>query len=166
MDALGVNVSGLLTQIVSFAVLFGLLLALLYKPLLRVMDQRSLKIKESLESAQKASDEAARSREDMQRQLEAARAEGQEMIAQARQVADRFREDELARAREEIESERTKAQANIQRERDAAIEDLRREFGGLAITAAERVVEHSLDEAAHRDVIERVLEEGPEVGRR
>ena len=164
MGALGISISGLVTQMVSFLILFGVLYALLYKPVLRMLDQRSDRIRESLETAQKARDDAARSQEEMQGQIEAARAEGQSMIAQAREVADRFREEELAKARQEIDTERTRAQANIQRERDAAIEELRREFSGLAISAAERVVERSLDESMHRDLIDKVLEEGPKAG--
>ena len=161
MDDLGINLSGLLTQIISLLVLFGLLYAFLYKPILRMLDQRSGRIRESLEGAQKASEEAARSREEMQRQIDESRAEGQTMIAQAREVADRFREEELAKARQDIQSERARAQADIQRERDVAIEELRREFAGLAITAAEGIVERSLDESSHKELIERVLEESP-----
>lgn len=164
MEALGINSAGLLTQIISFLILFGLLYALLYKPLLRVLDQRSARIRESLETAEKAREEAARSQEEMRGEIESARAEGQVMIAQAREVADRFRDEELAKARQEIEGERARAQANIHRERDAAIEELRSEFAGLAISAAERVVERSLDESAHRDIIEKVLKEGSEIG--
>ena len=53
------------------------------------------------------------------------------MINQAREVADRFREEELARARQEIASERERAEADIKRERNAAIEELRSEFTDL-----------------------------------
>jgi F-type H+-transporting ATPase subunit b len=101
----------------------------------------------------------------MQQRLEEARAEGQGLIAQAREVAERYRAEELAKAREEIQAERERAEANIQRERDAAIEELRREFAGLAIDAAERVVGRSLDEDAHRDLIEKTLEEGTQFSR-
>ena len=160
MEALGINLPGLITQIVSFGVLFGILYILLYKPILGMLEQRSQKIQESLETAERVRQEAASQQEDMQRQLETARTEGQELIAQAREVADRFREEELTKVRQDIESERTRATANIQRERDAAIEALRSEFAGLAITAAERVIERSLDESAHQDIIDRVLEEG------
>ena len=59
MEALGINPSGLLTQIISFLILFAVLYALLYKPLLRVMDQRSSRIKESLEAAERAQTESA-----------------------------------------------------------------------------------------------------------
>lgn len=165
MGALGINLPGLITQLVSFAILFALLSWLLYKPVLRVLDQRSSRIRESLETAERVRQEAAESQADMQRQLMEARAEGQQLIAQAREVADRFREDELAKARQEINAERSRAEANIQRERDAAIEELRREFSGLAISAAERVIHRSLDESTHRELIGRVLEESAQTDR-
>ena len=163
MDALGINLAGLLTQIVGFLILLLILRALLYKPLLRMLDERSARIRESLESAERAKQDTARAQEEMKGQLEAARAEGQAMITEAREVADRFREEELARAREEIGAERARAEANIQLERDAAIEELRRQFAGLAIGAAERVVGRSLDEGAHRDIIDEVLEESSRI---
>jgi len=166
MEALGINIPGLLTQIVSFLLLFLLLRAVLYKPLLRMMDERSARIRQSLETAEQTRQEAERSQEEMKKQIEEARAEGQAMIGRAREVADRFREEELAKARQEIDDERAKATANIQRERDSATEELRRQFAGMAITAAERVVERSLDAGAHRELIEGVLEEGLGVGGR
>ena len=165
MDALGINLSGLITQIVSFLALLFILHKLLYKPLLKALDDRSARIKESLESAERVKEEAAASQAQMQEQIQQAREEGQQMIAQAREVADRFRDEEMAKAREDIAAERQKAGADIKRERDAAIEDLRREFAGLAISAAERIVERSLDESAHRDIIDRVLEESTTIGR-
>ena len=161
MDALGINLSGLITQLVSFLVLFGILYVLLYKPIIQMLDKRSGRIRESLEGAQKARDDAASSRDEMQQQVDEARIEGQAMISQAKEVADRFREEELSKARKEIEFERAKAQSNIQRERDVAIEELRREFADLAITAAEQIVQRSLNESTHKDLIDKVLKEAP-----
>ena len=160
MEAIGINLAGLITQLVSFGILLFLLSKFLYKPIVRMLDERSGKIRESLEASERAQVEAASSREETQKQLVEARAEGQRMIAQARDVADRFREEELAKAREEIAAERSRAEANIQRERDAAIEELRREFSGLAVVAAERVIRRSLDESDHNELIQQVLEDG------
>lgn len=159
MEALGINLPGLLTHIISFLILLVVLRLTLYKPIVNMLDQRSQRIRESLEAAERAQQESAASQEEVAAQLEAARAEGQQLIASAREVAERFREEETAKVRQEIDAERSRAEANIQRERDAAIEQLRSEFAGLAITAAERVVERSIDEQAHQDIIDRVLEE-------
>ena len=165
MEALGLNLPMLIAQIVGFLVLLFILKLLLYKPLLKVMDERAARIKESLEAAESAKEQAAVSQEQMQEDIRKAREEGQQMIAQARDVASRFRDEEMAKAKDEIAAERAKAEADIQRERDAAIEDLRQEFAGLAISAAERVVERSLSESDHRDIIDRVLEESGTIGK-
>ncbi|MEC9278337.1 MAG: F0F1 ATP synthase subunit B [Chloroflexota bacterium] len=159
MDALGINLPGLITQIISFGILFFILSKLLYKPLVSLMDQRAEKIREGLEASDMAREQAARSEEAIQQQLVEARVEGQKLVAEARETADKFREEEMVRVRDDIELERVRAEANIQRERDAAIEDLRREFAGLAISAAEKVVRSSLDEEGHKELIESVLEE-------
>ena len=159
MDALGINLPGLVTQIISFGILFFILSKLLYKPLVSLMDQRAEKIREGLEASNIAREEAARSEEAIQEQLSEARVEGQKLVAETRTTADRFREEEMARVRDDIELERVRAEANIQRERDAAIEDLRKEFAGLAISAAEKVIRTSLDKDGHKELIESVLEE-------
>ena len=159
MAALGINLPGLITQIISFGILFFILSKLLYKPLVSLMDQRAEKIREGLEASDMAREQAARSEEAIQQQLVEARVEGQKLVSEARETADKFREEEMVRVRDDIELERVRAEANIQRERDAAIEDLRREFAGLAISAAEKVVRSSLDEEGHKELIESVLEE-------
>jgi F-type H+-transporting ATPase subunit b len=159
MDALGINLPGLITQIVSFVILLFILSKILYKPLVGMLDQRAEKIKLSLEAAEKAKEDAARSEEAIGQQISEARIEGQNLITQARETAERFREEEMEKAKQDIEAERGRAEANIQRERDAAIEELRREFAGLAISAAEKIVRNSLDETDHRELINSVLEE-------
>lgn len=165
MEALGINLAQLITQIVGISVLLFLLVKFLYRPILKVLDERSARIQESLEAADRVKEQAAASQAQMQDEMQQAREEGQQMIAQAREMAARFRDEEMEKARQEIATERKRAESDIQRERDAAIEDLRREFAGLAISAAARVVERSLDESAHKDIIDKVLEESASIGK-
>ena len=159
MEQLGINLPGLITQIVSFVILFAILSKLLYKPLVNLLDKRAEKITAGLEAAERAKEEASKSEDSIRIQLEEARSEGQRLIAQARETAEKLREEEIIKVKGEIEAERVRAQTNIERERDAAIEELRREFGGLAISAAEKVVKSTLDEEKNRELISSVLEE-------
>jgi F-type H+-transporting ATPase subunit b len=159
MEGLGINLPGLVTQIVSFLVLFVILYALLYKPLLGLLDQRAAKIKESLERAENVKQAADDSQMQMEEQLKVARTEGQSLIAQAREVAEKYRQNEMAKAKTEIQAEREKAQEEIRRERDAAIDEVRDEFADLAIQAAEKVINKSLDQRTHQDLIQNVLDE-------
>lgn len=160
MTDLGINLPSLIAYLLNFVVLLGILFIFAYKPLLRVLDQRSERIRESLEAADRAREEAASSREAIEEQLTGARREGQRLLDQAREAADRFRGEEMDRARQEAETFVERARTDIQRERDAAIQEVRANFGDLAITAAERVIRRSLDRRAHEELIAQVLEEG------
>ena len=165
MEDLGLNFPSLIVFLVNFLILLGILYLFAYKPILRVMDQRAERIKESLEAADRAREDAAKSQQDTQRQLNEARIEGQKLIEQAREMAERYREEERERARQEAEAFISRARADIQRERDTAIQDVRSHFAELAIAAAERVIERSLDRDAHAQIIEQVLEEGDKLSR-
>lgn len=160
MTSLGVNIPSLIVFMVNFLLLLGVLYMFAYKPILRVIDRRASQIRESLEAADRTREEAANSQTDMRAQLQEARAEGQRLIEQARLLADRYRDDERERIRQEGEAALARAREDIQRERDAAIAEVQGHFADLAITAAERVIERSLDRDAHQELIDRVLQEG------
>jgi F-type H+-transporting ATPase subunit b len=129
------------------------------------MDQRTERIQEGLSAADRAREEAASSQAAIEEQLNEARREGQRLMDLAREASQRYREGEMERARQEAEAFAERARADIQRERDAALEELRASFGDLAITAAERVIERSLDRQAHEELITQVLEEGESLRR-
>ena len=166
MTQLGVNLPTLLVYVVNFSILLGVLYFFAYKPLLRAMDQRTTRISESLAAADRARDEAASSRSAIEDQLNESRREGQRLLDQAREAAERYREEEMVRARQEAESFVERARTDIQRERDAALDEVRVSFGDLAITAAERVIRRSVDRQAHQELIAQVLEESADNLRR
>jgi F-type H+-transporting ATPase subunit b len=165
MTELGVNLPSLVAYLINFILLLGILFIFAYKPLVRLMDQRAERIRESLEAADQARLEAASSKEAVEEALNEGRREGQRLMDQAREAAERFRSEEMARARNEAEAFVERAKADIQRERDAAVEEVRANFGDLAITAAERVIRRSLDRQAHEELINQVLEEGESLRR-
>ena len=160
MGGLGINLPGLLTQIVSFLILFVVLWKVLHGPVTRMLDERAKRIEEGLEAAERARAEAASSAEKVEEEFAAARVEGQRMIAEARDAATGYRREQETRVREEMEEMLSRARTQIERERDSAVDEVRRQFSVLAISAAERVIERSLDEEAHRELIDKVLEGG------
>jgi len=165
LETLGIHFPSLLIYLINFLLVLGILYAFAYKPILRMMDQRADRIRESLEASERAREEAASSQEAIQAEIVEARREGQRLMDQARETVERYRGEEMDRARQEAEAFVERAKADIQRERDTAIEEVRINFGDLAITAAERVIRSSLDRQAHEELITQVLEEGESLGR-
>ena len=162
---LGINLPSLIAYVINFGILLGILFLFAYKPLIRVMDQRAERIRESLSAADQARQEASSSREAIEEQLNEARRQGQQLLDQARDAAERYRGEEMERARNDGDAMIERARSEIQRERDAAIQEVRGNFSDLAITAAERVIRRSLDRQAHEELIAQVLDEGAAVSR-
>ena len=157
--SLGINVPLLVAFVISFIILFALLGLFLYKPVLKMLDERSKKIKESMERAEATKQEYERAQIVVQEQIDKARQEGQAIIAQATQMSGRLKEEVVEEAKKEAQAIVDRTRAELEWERDKVIDDLRREFVDVAVLAAERVINETLDKKRHRRLIEEALEE-------
>ena len=163
MEALGINLGYLISQIVNFTLLAVLLYFVAYKPILRMLDQRSERIKQGLEDAELASRRAAEMEQEFEQRLAEARKEGQEIIAQATQMSEKARQEILEMAREEARAQVEKAKEEISRERELAMSELRQQVADLSLNISEKVIGESLDQQRQRDLIAEFLEQTEEL---
>jgi F-type H+-transporting ATPase subunit b len=154
---IGINIPVLIAQIVNFTALLIVLRLFVYKPVLRMLDERRERIREGLNAAERGREQAAEASREAQSQIDAARREGQAIVAQAQQVAQRLQEEGRQQALVQQEAMLERARGEIQLERDNAIAGLRKEFADLTISAAEKVIGQSLDQNAHKRLIEEAL---------
>jgi F-type H+-transporting ATPase subunit b len=163
LEALGINLGFLVSQIVNFTLLAVLLYVVAYKPILRMLDERSARIKKGLDDAELASKRAAEMEQEFERQMVEARREGQEIIAQATQMSEKARQDILDKAREESTAMIEKAKDEIVRERELAMAELREQIADLSLTISEKVIGQTLDERAQRQLIADFLKQTEEI---
>lgn len=159
MEALGINLPGLITQILSFLILLFVLSKLLYKPVVKMLDERAERIKESLSAAENAKEEAALSAEKIEKELIVARQEGQKIIDQAKQFGQDFKEKEKDKALQEIEILIEKSKNDLEKETQVAINEIRKNFSVLILDVAEKIVDKEIDENTHKKLIEKILKE-------
>jgi F-type H+-transporting ATPase subunit b len=159
VEGLGISASGLIAQFVNLILLLVILRAVAYKPIIRMLDERSARIRESMERADEIKIQAARTEEEFARRLTEARRESQDIIAQAEKISERLRQDELDKTRRQLEELRARALEDIAVERERAIEELRKQVADLAILAATRAVGRSLDQTSHYRLIQEALSE-------
>ncbi len=165
LESLGINLPTLLAQIINVVILFALLYLVAYKPIMRMLDERSRKIKESMEQTEYIKQQAERAEEEAAKRIEAASKEGQEAVARAMKTGEDIRQQAQQQSKQEAEALIARARAEIQRERDGAIDELRKEFADVTVLAAEKVIDRTLDKKAHRDIIDKVLKEAPTLKR-
>lgn len=158
-EALGINLPMIIAQIVNFTILLVVLRMVLYKPVLKMLDERKQRIAEGLNAAEIARAEAASAQANIQAQLDTARKDGQEIVANAQTIATRIQTDAREQTAKDREAALERARIEIQLERDRAIAELRTEFADITVKAAEKVINQSLDQAAHERVIDETLAE-------
>jgi F-type H+-transporting ATPase subunit b len=159
LGSLGISLPTLIAQIINFVILFGLLYLVAYKPIMRMLDERSSRIKESMEQTEYIKGQATQAEAETKKSIEEARREGQKIIERAVQAGEGMRLKAQQEAKKEAETLIARAQAEIEHERDDAIGELRKAFADITVLAAGKVIDRTLDKEKHRQLIDKVLEE-------
>lgn len=142
-------------------IIFGALLFALAKwafpPILGYAAAREERIRELMESAQRDREEAQRLLDEQKRQIDAARDEAQAIIAESKTSAENVRQEVLEKARAEQEEMLARARKDIERERDKAVDALRRGTVELALAASAKLLGRKVDAAEDRAFVDDVI---------
>lgn len=154
MEALGINLGYLLVQILGITVLLLILTAVVYKPMLRVLDERKARIAKGLEDARQAAIARENADAEAKRIIDEARAEAANVRKDAVVQAEQAAKDIESKAREDAKSIKAAAQAEAVEERNRVLGDLRNQVAAISIAAANKVIGESLDEKRQRSLID------------
>lgn len=144
-------------------VVFGILVFLLGKfawgPILSAVQARESGIQTAIDEANAANEQAVKLLAEHKAQLADARRQANELIAEGKAAGESVRKEIEEKARTEAQHMVDRARTEIERERDAALDTLRKESVELALAAASRLMQENLDQAKDRQLVERYLSE-------
>jgi F-type H+-transporting ATPase subunit b len=158
-ETLGLNWPSFIWHVINFGILFFVLWKFLFPPVLKMLDERQARIRESMERAEALREESTRGAEAVKAQLDEARREGQKIINNANQIAERIRTERTQQAQAEYDTILRRAQEDAAREREQAFAELRQQVADLAVMAAERIIQRQLDPATQRQLVHEFLAE-------
>ncbi|MBR9728887.1 F0F1 ATP synthase subunit B [Shewanella intestini] len=149
----------LLGQAIAFILFVWFCMKYVWPPLMNSIEERQKKIADGLADAQRASKDLELAQVKATEQLKDAKASANEIIDQANKRKAQIVDE----AKAEADAERAKiiaqGQAEIEAERNRVKEDLRKQVAALAIAGAEKILERSIDEAAHSDIVDKLVAE-------
>jgi F-type H+-transporting ATPase subunit b len=154
---LGLNWSGFLWQLVNFLVLLFLLRLVLYKPVLKMLDDRARRVRESMEQAETVRRQAEQAEADRQALLAESRQLAQEIRARADVDAKRIVADAEAHAKAQADRIRAQAEADARAERLQMLADVRNQLGELVVLGVDRVTRGAVDGQAQRQLVQQFL---------
>ena len=148
-----------LWTLLTFGAMILILWRFAWKPLLGALDSRERGIQDAIDEAQRQREEAQRLVEEQRAKLAESRRQAQSIVAESREAADQLRRELETKARKESHAIIEGARREIQRERDVAMETLRRESVELAIAAASRLLSERLDDDRDRQLVMAYVDE-------
>jgi F-type H+-transporting ATPase subunit b len=157
--SLGISLPLLLAFVINFIILLVLLKKFLYKPVLNMLDERTRKVRDSMEWAEATKRDYEQAKVEVQRQIEKGRQEAQAILAQAVQKGEGLKEEAKREAALQAKAIVEKARQALEAERDTMVEDLRKEFVSLLILASEKVIRQTLDKDKQSKLIAETLEQ-------
>ena len=147
-------------QLLIFIGLVLLLKKYAWKPILDAVNEREFSIREALSSADNARKEMESLNEDNQRIIKEARSERESLLKEARNTSSKIIEEAKQAAKISADQSIKQAQESIEREKRAAIQELKTQVAGIAIQMAEKVLHSELDDKDKQNkLIERLLKE-------
>lgn len=160
MGKLGISLGLLVSQMVNFGLLAAILYLLLYKPVLRVLQERRERIAKAMADADAARESAARAQLEYDRQVVEAKRKAQEIISQASQKAELVRAEIVAQTQHEADGILAKARQQAEVERAQILAESQGTIVDLALAGARQVLRKELsDPDRHRQSVEQFLTE-------
>lgn len=159
MEALIPKVPEVIVSLISFLILLVVLGKFAFPPVVKILDERAERVRESLEKAEQTKVEAERLLEEYKVQMAEARTEAAKVIEQGRAVAESMKVEIVAKAKQEAEAEKTKAVEAIKAEKTAAMAELQKQVADLSVAVAGKIIGTSLNKEDHAALIERYVAE-------
>ncbi|MBD1388125.1 F0F1 ATP synthase subunit B [Neiella sp. HB171785] len=149
----------LIGQTIAFFIFVWFCMKFVWPPLLAAIEERQKKIADGLADAEKAEKRLELAEVKAKDQLKQAKSEASEIVEQANKRKNQIVDEAKVEAQAEREKILAQAQAEIESERNRAREELRAQVSALAIAGAEKILERSIDPAAHSDILDKLASE-------
>ena len=147
----------LLGQMITFAVLVLFIKAVLWQPMLRMLEERKRRIADGLAAAERGLRDKELGEKRAMEIIREAHEKANELIALAQQRTADIIEEAKDAGRAEGERMVAAARAEIEQEANRTREGLRQEVVALALRGAEQVLGREVDEAQHRAVLDKLV---------
>ena len=150
----------LIWTIITFVILLAVLGKLAWKPLLGALEQRETTIRESLEKAEQARLDAEQLIAQNQQILVEANQQANRILAQ--EEGQRLRDSLAEQARQDSLRLREETRQELEREKQLAVQDLKRTASDLALAATERLLSTVVSSDDHRRLVDEFLDRFPD----
>ena len=154
----------ILEAALNVLILFVILRIFLFKPVNKIMNERTRSVQDDIDSAKKAREDAEELKEQYENTISEAKEEAKNIIMKAHEDAESERAAIIKKAHEEADKKVAEADKEIENERKKVLRQAQSEIADLAIEAASKIVAANVDDEKNRRLVDEFLS-NEEVGK-
>ena len=141
LSALGVDLPVIIAQMINYGVLLIALSVLLYRPILRLLDERRDRIQKSMEDAKKIEAQLKEMEQHRQKSMKELDAKAATLLADAKKQADVARTEMLTAAQKEADALLERNKKQLEDEKRRMVADLEKTVAHVSVKLASRILE-------------------------
>jgi F-type H+-transporting ATPase subunit b len=149
----------LVGELIAFVVFVIFCMKFVWPPIIAAIEDRQKTIADGLAASERAAKDLELAQDNAKAQLKEAKAQAAEIVDAAKKRETQIIEEAAGKAQAEREKIIASGQAEIESERNRAREELRSQVAVLAVAGAEKILERSIDAAAHSDILDKLVAE-------
>jgi len=158
-NILNIDPKVLFLQTMAFIALVIVFRVFLFKPVMDVLDARRAEVDSGYKNAEDRLRDAQELKAEYQRHMAEVEEETRAKITEALKQGQSMRDEIISDSRAKADEILGKAQEEIRREKESALTELRTKVADLAVGAAGKIIDERLDEAKHRDLVSRFIDD-------
>lgn len=155
---LGINLPIFIAQLVNFLVVLLVLWKFAYKPLVKILDDRSQKIEESLKHSDAIELRVKQLKVEQKQIIATAKSEAMQILEGAKADADIRKQELLAAAKKEVERVVAQGKGQLQAEKVQMLHEAKAELIEMAVAATKKILEAEVDEKASHKIATEVIQ--------
>ena len=157
IETFHIDVKLLIAQMINFAIVFSVLYFFALKPLLKTMKERTRKIEESLENADKIDEKLQKTEEAYTAKLNIAKKDAALIMENAQKQAEERRETMIKKAKEEIGQIINEEKAKMQKEKAITLKEIKSEVVDLVFASMEKILDKKIDSEEEKKLIKKMI---------
>lgn len=145
------NPGTIIWMIIIFAIVLFILKKFAWKPILNALKEREQSIAHALNSAEEAKKEVAGLKADNEKIIAEARREKDAILKEAKELKDKIVAEAKEKAAQEAQKTIDEARQQIDAEKTAAINTIKKQVAELSVMIAEKVIRKELAEKGEQE---------------
>lgn len=154
---LGLDYKLIIAQAVNFVLLLIILQRLAYKPVLKMLNDRTEKIDKSLKQAKKIEEKLKNTEEIKLAEIKKAKEEHRKIIKEAQEIAERKSQEAIEKTRIKTQEIVENAKMEITAGKEKSVKEAKKEIADISIQIAKKIIGNNLNEKEQKGIADDIL---------